>query len=218
AVMGLLAVFGRAGLVNGGLSLLGIPPVSIYGLGGVVLAHVFLNLPLAIRLLLQSWLAIPAERFRLAASLGMGPQEVSRFLERPMLRAALPGIFLAIFLICLTSFAVALTLGGGPRATTVELAIYQAFRFDFDLGRAASLGLVQIAICVAAMALARWVAIPAAFGAGLDADHMPAAPAGWHRISDGLVITAAAGFLLWPMAAVTLRGLPQIPALPPEVW
>ena len=33
-----------------------------------------------------------------------------------------------IFVICLSSFAVALTLGGGPRATTLELAIYQAMR------------------------------------------------------------------------------------------
>ncbi|MCB2105580.1 MAG: thiamine/thiamine pyrophosphate ABC transporter permease ThiP, partial [Rhodobacteraceae bacterium] len=136
AVIGLLAIFGRAGVLNQGIVALGLPPVSIYGLNGVVLAHVFFNLPLAIRLLLQAWLAIPAERFRLAASLGMGPAEVARFLERPMLRETLPGVFVAVFLICLTSFAVALTLGGGPRATTVELAIYQAFRFDFDLGRA----------------------------------------------------------------------------------
>ena len=50
-----------------------------------------------------------------------------------------------VFLLCMTSFAVALTLGGGPRATTLELAIYQAVRFDFDLGRAAWLALIQFA-------------------------------------------------------------------------
>jgi thiamine transport system permease protein len=41
--------------------------------------------------------------------------------------------------ICLTSFAVVITLGGGPSATTLELAIYQAVRFEFDLGQAAGL-------------------------------------------------------------------------------
>ena len=56
-----------------------------------------------------------------------GPCSVQLFLAWAMV----------VFAICLSSFAVALTLGGGPRATTVELAIYQAFRFDFDLGRAA---------------------------------------------------------------------------------
>ena len=34
----------------------------------------------------------------------------------------------------------------GPRATTVELAIYQAFQFDFDLTRAALLSVIQIAM------------------------------------------------------------------------
>ena len=35
-----------------------------------------------------------------------------------MLREVLPGAFVLVFLLCMTSFAVALTLGGGPRATT----------------------------------------------------------------------------------------------------
>ncbi|SNR32525.1 thiamine/thiamine pyrophosphate ABC transporter permease ThiP [Paracoccus sediminis] len=218
AIMGLIAVFGRSGAVNDAARALGLPEVSIYGWQGVILAHVFFNLPLSVRLILHGWQAIPAERFRLAQSLGFSPRDTGRHLERPMLRAVLPGVWLAVFLVCLTSFTVALALGGGPRATTVELAIYQAFRFDFDLGRAASLGLIQIAVCIGAMMLARRIAIPAAFGAGQDTDHRPAAPGGWHRIGDTLVIAAAAGFLIWPMAAVTARGLPRIPALPPEVW
>jgi thiamine transport system permease protein len=89
-----------------------------------------------------------------------------RHFERPILRAVLPGAFMIIFLICTTSFAVALILGGGPRATTVELAIYQAFRFEFDLGRAAMLGLVQAAICVAAGLLGSGLMRGGEMGAG----------------------------------------------------
>jgi thiamine transport system permease protein len=48
-----------------------------------------------------------------------------------------------VFMLCFTSFAVVLTLGGGPRATTLEVAVYQALRFDFDLGRAVTLALVH---------------------------------------------------------------------------
>ena len=218
AVMGLIAVFGRNGLVNEALRGAGLPEFSIYGWQGVILAHVFFNLPLSVRLILQGWQAIPTERFRLAESLGFAPADIARHLERPMLRSVLPGVWLAVFLVCLTSFAVALALGGGPSATTVELAIYQAFRFDFDLGRAATLGLVQIGLCVAAMALAHWIAIPAAFGSGLEATGGPHPAAGWRRGADALAIALAAGFLLWPILAVTLRGLPRIAALPPEVW
>ena len=50
-----------------------------------------------------------------------------------MLRATLPGAALAVFSICLSSFAVALVLGGGPRASTVELSIYQALRCGIAL-------------------------------------------------------------------------------------
>ena len=70
AVLGLLTVFGRQGALSEILRLFGLPGVEIYGLHGVVLAHVFFNLPLAVRLILQGWLAIPVERFRLAATLG----------------------------------------------------------------------------------------------------------------------------------------------------
>ena len=181
AVIGLLAVFGRSGLFNQGLVWLGLPPMSIFGFHGVILAHLFLNLPLAVRMLLQGWQAIPAERFRLARSLGFGPRAMFRHLEGPMLRANVPGAAVVIFLVCLTSFAVVLTLGGGPRATNVELAIYQAVRFEFDLGRAAGLAGVQFALCAAAVGLAGWMTIPTGFGAGLDRVPDVVAPAGWRR-------------------------------------
>ena len=89
--------------------------MRIYGLHGVVLAHVFFNLPLATRLILQAWQEIPAERFRLAAQLGCNGTAMFRLIELPMLKRILPGVLAVIVAICLTSFAVALTLGGGPR-------------------------------------------------------------------------------------------------------
>jgi thiamine transport system permease protein len=219
AVLGLIAVFGRGGLLNQALAGLGLPPVSIYGPHGVVLAHVFYNLPLATRLILQGWLSIPVERFRLAASLGFSAADVQRRLEWPMLRDVVPGAFLVIFLICLTSFAVALTLGGGPRATTVELAIYQAFRFDFDLGRAALLAVLQFGICGVGSALTLWVAVPSALGGGLDRSvERWDAVSGWLRGQDALVLVLAAVFLLAPLAMVVTSGLPGFAALPESVW
>lgn len=215
AVLGLLAVFGRSGVFNDALAALGLPRLSIYGLHGVVLAHVFLNLPLATRMILQGWQAIPAERFRLAQSLSMGPGAVMRHLEVPMLRATLPGAAVAVFVICLTSFAVALTLGGGPGATTVELAIYQALRFDFDPARAAALSALQFVLCAGAVTLGwRALQVPG-FGAGLGRRLTIPAPGGWRRVGDGLVIVLAAGFLLLPLGAVLLRGVAGLSDLPP---
>lgn len=218
AVLGLLAVFGRSGFVNDALGLVGLGPVNIYGLHGVVLAHVFYNLPLAVRIILQGWAAIPSERMRLAVSLGFAPSDRLRHLEAPMLREVAPGAFLLVFLICLTSFAVALALGGGPRATTVELAIYQAFRFDFDMGRAAALALVQFGLCLGVGLLALRVALPSGLGGGLDRplpqmDYRPRAAWG-----DGALIAVAALFLLVPLALIVLRGAPHLASLPAPVW
>ncbi|MGL5010369.1 MAG: thiamine/thiamine pyrophosphate ABC transporter permease ThiP, partial [Paracoccaceae bacterium] len=166
---------------------------------------------------LQGWQAIPAERLRLAASLDMPPAAVIRHLEWPMLRTILPGTLATIFAICLASFAVALTLGGGPKATTVELAIYQALRFEFALGHAASLAAVQFALCAAA-ALAAWQLAPTiGFGAGLDRG-FTIAPPGWRRITDAALITAAALFLILPLSMIILRGLTALADLPPSVW
>ncbi|MEQ6249372.1 thiamine/thiamine pyrophosphate ABC transporter permease ThiP [Sulfitobacter sp. HNIBRBA3233] len=219
AVFGLLTVFGRNGWMNDLLAALGLPGVSVYGFHGVVLAHVFFNLPLATRLLLQGWQTIPAERFRLAAQLRLTPWAVFQAIERPMLLQMVPGIFVLIFVICLTSFAVALTLGGGPRATTVELAIYQAFRFDFDLGRAAMLSVVQL-VLAGGLALAALRFVPQiSVGGGLDRvrqrwDANRAA----QRLLDGAWITSAAAFLLLPLCAVVLRGLGGLALMPVSVW
>jgi len=203
AVHGLLALFGRAGWLNQGLAAAGLPVVPIYGLHGVVIAHVFLNLALVTRILLQGWAAIPVERFRLAATLGAS---IGPLLERPMLRERLPGALLLVFLICLTSFAVALTLGGGPRATTVELAVYQSLRFDFQPAQAARLALLQLGLCALA-ALAVWrVTLPAGFGGGLDRS-LPTWAAPGRRAADAGIIVAATLFLLAPLALILLYGL-----------
>ncbi|MGR3433901.1 MAG: thiamine/thiamine pyrophosphate ABC transporter permease ThiP [Shimia sp.] len=215
AILGLIAVFGAQGIVARGLGLLGLPAPGIYGAHGVVLAHVFFNLPLATRLVLQGWLSLPAERFRLAAALGTGRRGYWRIIEVPMLREVLPGAFLVIFLLCLTSFAVALTLGGGPAATTIELAIYEAFRFDVDLGRASTLGLLQVGLCAMIAAASLAVTVPQAAQGGLDA-----VVRRWDggRIADAVAIGAASIFLLAPLAVLAARGVPMLPALPAGVW
>jgi thiamine transport system permease protein len=168
-------------------------------------------------MILQGWLSIPAERIRLAQSLGFTPRETFRHLERPMLREVLPGAALVILVICLTSFAVVLTLGGGPSATTIELAIYQAVRFEFDLSRAAGLATVQLAIGGVATLAAWGLTRPAGFGAGLGRDLNLPAPHGWRLLGDMAGLGVASLFLILPLGAVALRGLPGLSELPPSV-
>jgi thiamine transport system permease protein len=219
AVMGLLIIFGRNGWMNTVLEFLGLPGLSIYGLHGVVLAHVFFNLPLATRLILQSLQSIPAERFRLAAQVGLTPWAFFRAIEWPVLRQVVPGIAALIFAICLTSFAVALTLGGGPRATTLELAIYQAFRFDFDLGRAALLSVIQLITAGAAALLALWIIPNISLGGGQDRVVQRWDVRGRAKAAlDICAIGFAGSFLLVPLFAIILRGIAGLPKVSSEVW
>lgn len=140
AVMAVVSVYGSDGWLPLGRSL--------YGINGILLAHVFFNLPLAVRLLLPQWQAIPRHHWQLGEQLGMNAWQRWRFIEWPLLREALPGVLLLVFMLCLTSFAVVLTLGGGPRSTTLEVAIYQSLRFDFNPARAVVLALLQLGLCV----------------------------------------------------------------------
>ncbi len=215
AVLGILALFGRSGLLNRGIEALGLPGVTIYGLQGVLLAHLFLNLPLAVRMILNGWAAVPPERFRLAQSLDFGPRDVLRVIERPVLRATLPGAFVAIFLVCLTSFTAVLVMGGGPRATTLSLAIYQSFRLEFDLAHAASLSALQMALgLVAAFAGVAFVS-PAAFGAGRgwrgQARIAPPDPRAVARIGDGVAIGGMGLFLALPIGLAMAAGVTHLP-------
>lgn len=140
AVMGIISVYGSAGWLPMGRSL--------YGLNGILIAHVFFNLPLAIRLLLPVWQSIPEHHHQLAQQLRFTPWQHWRHVEWPALRESIPGVALLIFMLCLTSFAVVLTLGGGPRSSTLEVAIYQSLRFDFNPTQAVILALLQLTLCL----------------------------------------------------------------------
>ena len=85
---------------------------------------------------------------KLAKSLNVKSLNYFKLIELPMLRSILPSTLCIIFLICISSFSVALTLGGGPNSTTLEVAIYQALVFDFDFAKASSLASIQFLVCI----------------------------------------------------------------------
>jgi thiamine transport system permease protein len=207
--LGIIGIWGRQGLVNDALAGLGVGErFSIYGLSGILLAHVFFNMPLAARLMLSGLERIPAEYWRTSASLGMGGFAVFRFIEWPVLWRIIPGIAGLIFMLCATSFTLVLVLGGGPAATTIEVAIYQALRLDFDPARAVSLAFLQIVVTAAILGAMALFPAPSDPGTTLggaarrfDARTLPA------RLGDGILILAAALFLGLPLGQVLVAGL-----------
>lgn len=155
AVFGILSVYGRQGWLATLCQSLGLEwTFSPYGLQGILLAHVFFNLPMASRLLLQALENIPGEQRQLAAQLGMRSWHFFRFVEWPWLRRQIRRCCAYLYALFrqLRHRAIA---GGGPQATTIELAIYQALSYDYDPARAAMLALLQMVCCLGLVLLSQ---------------------------------------------------------------
>jgi len=157
AAGGLIAVWGRTGVVARSCEYIfadaGCGAISIYGLHGVILAHMFFNVPLLIRIFLPLLEAIPPTHDRLASLLDLKGFWYFRHVEWPQLKSALPASSLLVFLFCFTSFSLVLMLGGGPKVTTMEVEIYAAIRFSFDLAAASGLSLLQFACAALVVAV-----------------------------------------------------------------
>jgi thiamine transport system permease protein len=209
AIFGVVAVYGRSGWLADLATGLGSEwKPTIYGLTGILIAHVFFNMPLAIRLLLPAWATVPPESWRLSAQLGMSSRQIFRLIELPLLRQSVPASFVFVFILCFLSFAVVLTLGGGPRATTLEVAIYQALRLDVDLPRGGALALLQTVACLALVGIA-WAAgrrLDFGRGARLEGLRFDGATTG-ARLRDFATILAAIGFVALPVAALAVDGI-----------
>ena len=155
-VFGLIGIFGRNGYLNQASLFLFDHSLGayIYGLAGILLAHVYLNASFASRALLHSFESIPKEKYKLAKSLNFSVFERFWYMEYPAIKSTLLSIGSTIFLLCFTSFAVVLLLGGSPSYNTLEVAIYEAVKLDFDIGLALKLALIQLSISAVLVVLA----------------------------------------------------------------
>jgi thiamine transport system permease protein len=209
AALGLIEIWGRQGFLNRSLTAIGLAePISIYGLFGILLAHVFFNMPLAARLMLAGLERIPAEYWRTSANLGMGSLAIFRFIEWPAIRGLLPGIAGLIFMLCATSFTLVLTLGGGPAASTIEVAIYQALRFDFDPPRAIALSGLQVMLTGTLLLILKFVAPPPEEGeTSGQAIRRFDGRSGLSRLIDRTWLFLALIFVGLPFAAIAASGM-----------
>lgn len=222
AVFGIITVYGRQGWLATLFQILGLEwGFSPYGLRGILLAHVFFNLPMATRLLLQTLEQIPGEQRRLAAQLSMRGVNFFRLVEWPWLRRQIPSVAALIFMLCFASFTTVLALGGGPRATTIELAIYQALSYDYHPARAAMLALIQMLCCLGLLLLSQRLSRAIAPGNSQLNDWRNPQDSTFSRITDTILILLLLLLLLPPLLAVIVdgvnRNLPDV-LTQPALW
>ena len=156
-VLAMVLFFGNYGWVNRGLmALLGIdePPVHfLYSLTGILIAHVFYNFPLAMKIITDQWERISLKYLQAARSLGAGSTRRFFGITLPLLMPSIGSAFVLIFLLCMNSFAIILVLGGGIRYTTIEVLIYQLARIELDFSGAASLAFLQGGLSLIGLAI-----------------------------------------------------------------
>lgn len=141
------AVLGERGLVNDMLRLLFSledAPIQVERtLAIIIIAHVFYNFSVALRIMTSYWTSLGFHAEEAARCLGANELAVWRDIRLPVIRPALLSAGVLVFIFCFTSFGVVLILGG-IRFATLEVQIYYQAVSIFNLPLAAALSLVQI--------------------------------------------------------------------------
>lgn len=114
-----------------------------YTLGAILLAHVFYNYTLVLRMVGGFWANLNPHLEQAARTLGASPWRAFREVTWPQLLPAISAAGLLVFIFCFTSFGVVLILGG-PRFATLEVEIYRQTVNFANLPLAAALSLLQI--------------------------------------------------------------------------
>ncbi|MCU1504181.1 MAG: putative thiamine transporter permease protein, partial [Ilumatobacteraceae bacterium] len=118
----------------------------------VVVAHVFFNIAVVVRIVGGMWAVIPHDLTGAARTLGASPWQLAVHVVLPLLRPALWAAGLVVFLFTFTSFGV-VTLLGGPAHPTIEVEIARRATQLGDIGGAAVLSVLQLLVLGVLVAL-----------------------------------------------------------------
>lgn len=150
---GFNALIGPRGWINlmlQGVFHLDTPPIVIVGtLSAIILAHIFYNLTIVIRLVGSAWSGLNPRLEMAARTLGASPFQTFRHITLPLLRPVIAAAAILVFLFDFTSFGVILLLGG-PQFATLEVEVYTQTMSLFNLPLASILAFLQL-ICTLAL-------------------------------------------------------------------
>ncbi len=120
------------------------PPLQLqHTIWMILLAHIFFNYSVALRIISSSWQNLSSDLGQAARMLGASRFGAFWHITMPLLRPSIMAAAVLVFIFCFTSFGVILILGG-PRYATLEVEIYRQAVYLFNLPVAAALALIQI--------------------------------------------------------------------------
>ncbi|HEX7973123.1 MAG TPA: iron ABC transporter permease [Anaerolineales bacterium] len=142
------ALLGPRGWIN--LLLMGLfnlsqPPVQFANtLTAILVAHVFYNTTIVLRMVGDFWSHLDPRLGQAARVLGASRWQALHQVTIPLLMPAIAAAALLVFIFDFTSFGVILVLGG-PQFATLEVEIYTQTISLFNLPLAAALSVIQLA-------------------------------------------------------------------------
>lgn len=174
----------------------------------ILLAHIFYNVTIVVRLVGGFWANLNPRVTEAAQVLGAPRWRTFVEITLPLLRPPLIGASLLIFLFTFTSFGVILILGG-PRYSTIETEIYRQYITYLRQDVAAVLSLLQILFTFGLMALyGYWQRRTAVF---LDLRPQTATvrrPHTWtEKLFTAVLVSGLFLFLVAPLLALVWRSL-----------
>ena len=129
-----------------GAAFLAVLPSAWHGTArAVIVAHVFFNIAVVVRLVGAMWVVLPTDLTAAARTLGASPLQLLRHVVLPLLRPALWAAATVVFLFTFTSFGAAKLLGGAANPT-LEVEIARRATQLGDVDGAAVLSLLQLLI------------------------------------------------------------------------
>lgn len=125
--------------MNGGLFL--------YGLPGILLCHIVLNIPLATSMILKGYQVVPSGVWVQAVNLRLKGTVLFWNIELPLLSGVLLQTAGLVFVFCFSSFTIPLMMGGGPDKTTLTVSLYYSLVIQGDIPFSLILLGTKLSIC-----------------------------------------------------------------------
>ena len=211
---GFLALLGPNGWINAALMRLldleTAPIQFINTFAAILVAHIFYNTTIVLRLVGDYWTRIDARLLWAAQALGANPLRTWLRVTLPLLLPAILAAALLVFIFDFSSFAVVLVLGG-PRFSTLEVEIFYQTTALFNLPLAAVLAIIQMGCTLVLTILYTRLSARVTRPLRQRSLQRPLRkPQRWPaRIAVSGIIVALTLFFATPMAALAMRSVSQ---------
>ena len=149
AVLGFVIYYGNNGMVNNALKAISGGRWSVkilYSFKAIILAHVYLNFPVAFSLITSSLSSMPDVEEKASRLLGASGIRTFFRITVPKISGTILATFTLIFLFCFPSFLIVMSLGGNPRFFTIEAEIYKRTYTDVNPAGSASLAIFSFLV------------------------------------------------------------------------